>query len=91
MEAIKDLLKSRLPKPEVKKKFNYAWQVKADEVSTYFGKPLYWLFHKYYDWQVMNAYKVCKEKGITAVPYLLGILRNDSKNKSQCDGVPTGN
>lgn len=58
-----------------KKKFNHKWQVLADEISTYFNKPLYWLFYRYEDWKIENAYKACKEKGVDKVNYLIGILK----------------
>ena len=78
---IKDLLSDKKFEKS-NKKFNHLWQVQADEVSAYFGQKLYWLFYKYYDFEIMDGYRVCKEKGITAVPYLLGIL-NDFKKKRQ--------
>jgi len=65
-----------------KHNFKHGWEVQAQEVSDYFGQKLYWLFYKYYDFEIMNALKICREKGITTVPYLLGIL-NDFKKKRQ--------
>ena len=68
-----DLSQYQIKKPE--KKFNFKWQVLADEISTYFGKPLYWLFYKYPEHKIELAYKACKEKGIDSIQYLLGILK----------------
>ena len=57
------------------KKFKANWEVEADELTTYFNRNCFWLYHKYEDWKILNAYKVCKEKGIDSFNYLLGILR----------------
>jgi hypothetical protein len=51
------------------------WEAHADEVSEYFGKPLYFLFHQYRDFQILEAFKVCQEKNIKTVGYFIGILK----------------
>ncbi len=53
----------------------YSWQVTAQEISDYFGKPLFWLFHTYPEFDILNAYKWCKEKGISKSPILISLLK----------------
>lgn len=57
------------------KKFDHRFQALADEMSAYFKRNCYWLFYHHELWKIENAYKVCKEKGITNQNYLLGILK----------------
>lgn len=68
-----DLSKYQIKKPI--KKFNSDWEVWADELSTYFKKNCYWIFHRYPKHQIINGYKQCKEKGIDKFNYLIGILK----------------
>ena len=53
----------------------YAWQVTAQEISDYFKKPLYFLFYKYPEFQILNAYKWCKEKNISRYQILISLLK----------------
>jgi hypothetical protein len=68
-----DLKNYKIKIPE--KKFNYRWQVLADEMTTYFKRNSYWLFYKYPEHKIELAYKACKEKGIDSLQYLFGILK----------------
>jgi hypothetical protein len=56
-------------------KHKYLWQEKAEEVSNYFGQPLYWIFWKHSDWKIMQAYEICKEKGEKSLAYFLGVIK----------------
>lgn len=50
------------------------WQLLGEEVSNYFGKPLYWLFHKFPEDKIIDAYKYCKREGISKYQILLALL-----------------
>jgi hypothetical protein len=76
MENLKSKLKNyEIPKP--KKKFNFRYQVLADEMTINFKRNCYWLFWKYPEHKIENAYKVCKEKGIDKISYLIGMLNKN--------------
>lgn len=77
-------LSDKLKNYEIKKgkDHKYDWQVLGEEVSGYFKQPLYWLFYRYDKISILNAYKVCKEKGIGNIAYLLGILNNERKRNT---------
>jgi hypothetical protein len=55
--------------------FNAAWEVLADEMTEYFGENCYWIFYKKEHRKIRNAFKICQEKGISSLKYLLGILK----------------
>ena len=57
------------------KRFNAGWQVLADEMTEYFGVNCYWILWKKEEWKVRAAFKICQEKQITKVGYLLGIIK----------------
>jgi hypothetical protein len=74
MKAIKekiDKLRARTPK----RNFNAEWEVLADEMTNYFGENCYWLFYKKEDWKIRNAFKICQEKRISSLRYLMGVLK----------------
>ena len=50
------------------------WQLLGQEVSEWFGKPLYWLFHRYEEARIMDCYKFCRQKGIAKYQVLLALL-----------------
>jgi hypothetical protein len=70
-----DLKNYKLKTPT--KKFNHDWEVWADELTAYFKRNCYWLFHRYDKHKIINAYKYCKEKGIDKINYLLGMLNKN--------------
>jgi len=57
------------------KRFNAGWQVLADEMTEFFGVNCYWILWKEEEWKVREAFKICQEKQITKVGYLLGIIK----------------
>jgi hypothetical protein len=57
------------------KRFNAGWQVLADEMTDYFGKNCYWIFWKKEEWKIRAAFKVCQERGVRNVGYLLGVIK----------------
>jgi hypothetical protein len=74
MESIKkNIDKFCVRKP--KRNFNAEWEVLADEMTNYFRENCYWLFYKKEDWKIRNAFKVCQEKRVRSLRYLMGILR----------------
>ena len=58
-----------------RRNFNAEWEVLADEMTEYFGENCYWLFYKKEDWKIRNAFKICQEKRISSLRYLMGILK----------------
>jgi len=58
-----------------KKHFSAEWEVLADEMTNYFRENCYWLFYKKEDWKIRNAFKICQDKRISSLRYLMGILR----------------
>jgi len=74
MESIKGKIdKFQMKSP--RKNFNAGWEVLADEMTNYFGENCYWLFYKKEDWKIRNAFKICQEKRISSLKYLMGILK----------------
>ena len=71
---IKSLLEKRRTSSSTRK-FNAGWQVLADEMTGYFGENCYWIFWKKEEWKIRAAFKVCQEKGIRKVGYLLGVIK----------------
>jgi hypothetical protein len=74
MESIKEKIDKFQMKSPIRN-FNAEWEVLADEMTNYFGENCYWLFYKKEDWKIRNAFKICKEKRIGSLRYLIGILR----------------
>jgi hypothetical protein len=58
-----------------RRNFSAEWEVLADEMTNYFRENCYWLFYEKEDWKIRNAFKICKEKRISSLRYLMGILR----------------
>ena len=57
------------------KRFNAGWQVLADEMTEFFGVNCYWILWKKEEWKIRAAFKICREKGIRNVGYLLGVIK----------------
>lgn len=57
-------------------KHKYQWQESAERLSQWFGTPLYWLYHRYEQWKIEDAFRICQEKNIKKLGYLIGILKN---------------
>ena len=73
MESISkkiDTLQIRAPK----RNYHAEWEVLADEMTDYFGENCYWLFYKKVDWEIRDAFKICKDKRISSFKYFMGIL-----------------
>ena len=71
-------MKSLLAKRTVNsstKRFNAGWQVLANEMTAFFGVNCYWILWKEEEWKVRAAFKICQEKRIAKVAYLIGILK----------------
>ena len=47
----------------------------VDELTEFFGVNCYWILWKEEEWKVREAFKICQEKQITKVGYLLGIIK----------------
>lgn len=83
-------IKSRLTTLGERKtsKHKYFWQSQAEEVSLYFGKPLYWLFHRFLPEEIMSQYQYMKETDNKNVGQLISHLQWNKKNGQ---GKTTGN
>ena len=60
----------------------YLWQEIAEEVSKYFGKPCYWLFHKYQEDWIITEYKWQKEHSMVDYGKLIRYLQWKKKMES---------
>lgn len=72
-------LSEKLKNYKIKKskaKINFSYQELGIELQKYFKTNTWWIFSRYEEWKIRDAFKICKEKGISSVNYLLGILRN---------------
>lgn len=65
-----------------KSKHKYEWQSKAEEVSAYYGVPLYWIFHKFPDYEIMEEFEYRKEKGDRDTQFFIRILKAKQKKKT---------
>lgn len=63
-------------------KHKFYWQSQAEELSTYYGKPLYWLFHKFPAEEIMAEYQYRKEKGDKDPQFFIRILQSKQKKKT---------
>ncbi len=59
----------------------YQWQQIAEDVSTHFGKPLYFLFHQYPEDWILGEYSYLKEKGETNYQKLIKNLKWKKKEQ----------
>ena len=74
LKSFGDLLKRRKPKKQ-KHKIDYRFQELGIEMQKYFKKNIWFLFTKYDELKLRDAFKICKKKGIKNIAYLLGIYR----------------
>ena len=49
----------------------YSWQVLATEMTQKFGTQMFWIFYKYPEAKIKDAYMKCHEKGEYKVSYLI--------------------
>ena len=74
MELLKDKLNKYQAPAKAKRNYKSATDVEADEIAAYFGKKqCFWLYRRWRDWQILNAFKECKEKQ-KGWEYFMGIL-----------------
>ena len=59
-----------------KRKIDYEFQEVGLEMKEWFGGNVFWIFYRPEAElnKVKEAFKICKEKGIKKVDYLLGVL-----------------
>lgn len=72
MESIKQKLKNK--KFQRSEKKIDSWKLQAEEMSKYFGEPLYWIFWKYPRQKIYEAYRSCITEGKKNKEYLLAII-----------------
>lgn len=73
-------IKSKLGKYQIKKpasKIKYSYQALGKELQEYFKTNVWWLFHKYPEQKLYEAYKACQAQNKTEFRYLLGILKKN--------------
>ena len=44
-------------------------------MTEFFGVNCYWILWKEEEWKVREAFKICREKQIPKVGYLLGVIK----------------
>ena len=56
--------------------FKYQYEELAHEMTSKFGRQMYVIFWRYPENKIREAFRVCNEKGIYKVAYLVGIINN---------------
>jgi len=53
------------------------WQVLGKELEPIYGKGIYVIFHKvgFTESKIRDAHKICQQKGITKIGYLIGVIK----------------
>jgi len=84
------ILQSQLSRPVVSKKerkyakeneefqqhkADYSFQELGIIMAQQFKENIWWIFHKYSEDKIRRAFKVCQEKGVYKLRFLLGVLR----------------
>ena len=65
----------KLKKEFEKHRVDYSFQALGIEMSIEFKENIWWVFHKYSEDKIRRAFKVCQEKGVYKLKFLLGVLR----------------
>lgn len=61
---------------ESKRKVDFEFQQIGIELEPFYGKVIWSLFYKYPLVKIRDAHKVCVERGIITVKYLIGVMKN---------------
>ena len=61
---------------KTKKRIDFSYQALGIELQKYFKTNTWWMFHKYPENKIRDAFKVCKERGVNSIGYLIGIIKN---------------
>lgn len=59
-----------------KKKIDYEFQQLGIELEPLYGKAIWAMFYKWPLVKIKDAHKVCVNKGITKIPFLIGVMKN---------------
>ena len=51
--------------------FKHEWQELGHEMSNKFGRQMYFLFYRYPENKIREAYKKCSEKGVYKISHLI--------------------
>ena len=63
-------------KPDFRKhKIDYEFQELGIEINQQIKGNIWWLFYKYPIGKIRQAYKVCQERGIYNLAFLIGVLK----------------
>jgi hypothetical protein len=57
------------------RKIEYEFQQLGIEMQPMYGKAVWSLFYKYPLSKIKDADKICRERGITKIPYLIGVIK----------------
>lgn len=57
-------------------KIDYPYQELGIEMQRFFGRNIWYLFYKYKEDDIREAFTVCERKGKRSVPYLIGIIKH---------------
>lgn len=58
------------------KKVEYSYQELGIDMQQYFGKNVWYLFHKYKEQDIREAFAICQKKNIRKIPYLIGCIKH---------------
>ena len=66
--------KAAFDKKHSGKKIDHSYQELAIEMQQFFGKNIWYLFWKYKEQDIKEAFEICKRKEIKNVAYLIGCI-----------------
>lgn len=61
---------------KTEKKIDYEFQQMGIELEPFYGKVIWSLFYKYPLEKIRDAHKVCVERGVMKLAYLIGVIKN---------------
>ena len=58
------------------KKVDHSYQELGIEMQRFFGRNIWYLFYKYKEQDLRDAFEICKRNNKKSVGYLIGIIRH---------------
>lgn len=76
MEIIKDgkLESFKFETKKSEKKIDFEFQQLGIELEPFYGKVIWSMFYRYPLVKIQDAHKVCVERGITKLAFLIGVM-----------------
>ncbi len=58
------------------RKIDFEFQALGLELQPIYGKAIWSLFYKFPMSKIKDAVKICEKKGVTKLPYLIGVIKH---------------